>query len=114
MGRSVCSPFSPQDPAVSGHSVNVCGMTGPTCTHACLAMRGPSKQQPPSEGPSLPREEQISGPGARVLTLSLLPRWYHGAISRGDAENLLRLCKECSYLVRNSQTSKHDYSLSLK
>ncbi|NWS62916.1 SHB protein, partial [Chunga burmeisteri] len=40
--------------------------------------------------------------------------WYHGAISRADAENLLRLCKECSYLVRNSQTSKHDYSLSLK
>ncbi|XP_053909630.1 SH2 domain-containing adapter protein B isoform X3 [Cuculus canorus] len=39
--------------------------------------------------------------------------WYHGAISRTDAENLLRLCKECSYLVRNSQTSKHDYSLSL-
>lgn len=50
----------------------------------------------------------------KVLTLSLLPRWYHGAISRGEAENLLRLCKECSYLVRNSQTSKHDYSLSLK
>ncbi|XP_063996337.1 SH2 domain-containing adapter protein B [Pogoniulus pusillus] len=40
--------------------------------------------------------------------------WYHGAITRTDAENLLRLCKECSYLVRNSQTSKHDYSLSLK
>ncbi|XP_075067014.1 SH2 domain-containing adapter protein B [Mixophyes fleayi] len=40
--------------------------------------------------------------------------WYHGAISRTDAENMLRLCKECSYLVRNSQTSKHDYSLSLK
>lgn len=49
-----------------------------------------------------------------VLTPSLLRRWYHGAISRGDAENLLRLCKECSYLVRNSQTSRHDYSLSLK
>ncbi|XP_021547122.1 SH2 domain-containing adapter protein B isoform X2 [Neomonachus schauinslandi] len=49
--------------------------------------------------PAVPLEKQI---------------WYHGAISRGDAENLLRLCKECSYLVRNSQTSKHDYSLSLK
>ncbi|XP_025287741.1 SH2 domain-containing adapter protein B isoform X2 [Canis lupus baileyi] len=48
--------------------------------------------------PAVPLEKQI---------------WYHGAISRGDAENLLRLCKECSYLVRNSQTSKHDYSLSL-
>nr|XP_013800030.1 PREDICTED: SH2 domain-containing adapter protein B-like [Apteryx mantelli mantelli] len=40
--------------------------------------------------------------------------WYHGAISRMDAENLLRLCKECSYLVRNNQTNKYDYSLSLK
>ncbi|XP_015347615.1 SH2 domain-containing adapter protein B [Marmota marmota marmota] len=49
--------------------------------------------------PAVPLEKQI---------------WYHGAISRGDAENLLRLCKECSYLVRNSQTSKHDFSLSLK
>ncbi|EDL02394.1 mCG14152 [Mus musculus] len=49
--------------------------------------------------PTIPLEKQI---------------WYHGAISRSDAENLLRLCKECSYLVRNSQTSKHDYSLSLK
>ncbi|XP_029459344.1 SH2 domain-containing adapter protein B [Rhinatrema bivittatum] len=49
--------------------------------------------------PTVPLEKQI---------------WYHGAISRTDAENLLRLCKECSYLVRNSQTSKHDFSLSLK
>ncbi|XP_075787342.1 SH2 domain-containing adapter protein B isoform X2 [Pelodiscus sinensis] len=49
--------------------------------------------------PAVPLEKQI---------------WYHGAISRTDAETLLRLCKECSYLVRNSQTSKHDYSLSLK
>ncbi|XP_033972122.1 SH2 domain-containing adapter protein F-like isoform X3 [Trematomus bernacchii] len=40
--------------------------------------------------------------------------WYHGAISRTDAESLLRLCKEASYLVRNSETSKNDYSLSLK
>ncbi|XP_069480825.1 SH2 domain-containing adapter protein F isoform X1 [Ambystoma mexicanum] len=40
--------------------------------------------------------------------------WYHGAISRIDAENLLRLCREASYLVRNSETSKNDFSLSLK
>lgn len=40
--------------------------------------------------------------------------WYHGAISRTDAETLLRLCKEASYLVRNSETSKDDFSLSLK
>ncbi|XP_061602231.1 SH2 domain-containing adapter protein F isoform X2 [Cololabis saira] len=49
--------------------------------------------------PTMPLESQI---------------WYHGAISRTDAESLLRLCKEASYLVRNSETSKNDYSLSLK
>lgn len=49
--------------------------------------------------PSMPLESQI---------------WYHGAISRTDAESLLRLCKEASYLVRNSETSKNDFSLSLK
>uniref|UniRef100_UPI00358F59A1 SH2 domain-containing adapter protein F-like isoform X2 n=1 Tax=Myxine glutinosa TaxID=7769 RepID=UPI00358F59A1 len=49
--------------------------------------------------PNLPLESQV---------------WYHGAISRADAENLLRLCKESSYLVRNSETSKNEYSLSLK
>uniref|UniRef100_A0A286XJD6 Src homology 2 domain containing F n=1 Tax=Cavia porcellus TaxID=10141 RepID=A0A286XJD6_CAVPO len=49
--------------------------------------------------PALPLEDQV---------------WYHGAISRTDAENLLRLCKEASYLVRNSETSKNDFSLSLK
>ncbi|XP_055134947.1 SH2 domain-containing adapter protein F isoform X2 [Symphalangus syndactylus] len=49
--------------------------------------------------PALPLENQV---------------WYHGAISRTDAENLLRLCREASYLVRNSETSKNDFSLSLK
>lgn len=65
---------------------------------------------------SLPRQVRAMGiPSCWALTaLCPLHRWYHGAISRGDAENLLRLCKECSYLVRNSQTSKHDYSLSLR
>ncbi|KPP72333.1 SH2 domain-containing adapter protein D-like [Scleropages formosus] len=40
--------------------------------------------------------------------------WYHGALSRSEAEALLSLCKECSYLVRNSQTNRSDYSLSLR
>ncbi|KAJ8419035.1 hypothetical protein AAFF_G00005340 [Aldrovandia affinis] len=49
--------------------------------------------------PSLPLEKQV---------------WYHGALSRSEAEALLTLCKECSYLVRNSQTSRADFSLSLR
>nr|XP_025042998.1 SH2 domain-containing adapter protein F-like [Pelodiscus sinensis] len=54
-------------------------------------------------------------PGSTPEPASLSPdSWYHGAISRTDAETLLRLCKEASYLVRNSETSKNDFSLSLK
>ncbi|XP_076148083.1 SH2 domain-containing adapter protein F isoform X2 [Alosa pseudoharengus] len=57
-----------------------------------------------------------SNVGERIdPTMSLESQfWYHGAISRTDAESLLRLCKEASYLVRNSETSKNDFSLSLK
>ncbi|XP_077417350.1 SH2 domain-containing adapter protein F-like [Vanacampus margaritifer] len=40
--------------------------------------------------------------------------WYHGALSRSEAETLLTLCKESSYLVRNSQTCRNDFSLSLR
>ncbi|XP_052394293.1 SH2 domain-containing adapter protein F isoform X2 [Carassius gibelio] len=49
--------------------------------------------------PTLPLEKQV---------------WYHGALSRSEAESLLTLCKECSYLVRNSETSLLDFSLSLR
>ncbi|XP_015285253.1 PREDICTED: SH2 domain-containing adapter protein D [Gekko japonicus] len=49
--------------------------------------------------PSLPLEKQA---------------WFHGTISRAEAESLLTLCKEGSYLVRNSETSRNDYSLSLR
>ncbi|KAJ8277260.1 hypothetical protein GJAV_G00073210 [Gymnothorax javanicus] len=49
--------------------------------------------------PTLPLEKQV---------------WYHGALSRSDAEALLTLCKECSYLVRSSQSSHTDYTLSLR
>ncbi|XP_046679567.1 uncharacterized protein LOC124366973 isoform X2 [Homalodisca vitripennis] len=40
--------------------------------------------------------------------------WYHGAITRLEAENVLRHHDEGSYLVRNSESSRLDYSLSLK
>ncbi|KAG5672020.1 hypothetical protein PVAND_002182 [Polypedilum vanderplanki] len=40
--------------------------------------------------------------------------FYHGAITRIDAENILRQLNEGSFLVRNSESTKQDYSLSLK
>merc|ERR1719273_752725 len=40
--------------------------------------------------------------------------WYHGSITRHEAENALRLHEEGSFLVRNSDSSTNDYSLSVK
>lgn len=54
------------------------------------------------------------GPSRDAPFLSLVLSWYHGAISGTDAENVLRTCKEASYLVCDSETSKNDFSLSLK
>ncbi|XP_041791662.1 SH2 domain-containing adapter protein F isoform X2 [Chelmon rostratus] len=91
-----------------------------------------SRMSPTKEGKSRPLQRHSSGCLVNTKMTSLdhcssslgeridptMPLesqfWYHGAISRTDAESVLRLCKEASYLVRNSETSKNDYSLSLK
>ncbi|XP_047004808.1 SH2 domain-containing adapter protein B [Schistocerca americana] len=54
-------------------------------------------------------------PGSIDVSLPLERQgWYHGALSRVEAENVLRVLREGSYLVRNSESARHDYSLSLK
>ncbi|XP_063048523.1 SH2 domain-containing adapter protein F-like, partial [Engraulis encrasicolus] len=91
----------------------------------------PPRTSPPSSGPNTAttNRSQSSGPGAnrtqahspqllgeRVDPFLPLEQqvWYHGTLTRSDAESLLTLCKECSYLVRNSQSSRMDYSLSIR
>ena len=64
-------------------------------------------------------KKQVSSPqGATELVdanLSLEEQvWYHGQISRVAAEARLRPAPECSYLVRRSESTRHDYSLSIK
>ncbi|XP_015254954.1 PREDICTED: SH2 domain-containing adapter protein F-like isoform X1 [Cyprinodon variegatus] len=76
------------------------GSASTACDAATLRLVGDT---PPLLGervdPSLPLEKQV---------------WYHGALGRSEAESLLTLCKESSYLVRKSQSSQNDYSLSLR
>ncbi|XP_021014630.1 SH2 domain-containing adapter protein E [Mus caroli] len=56
------------------------------------------------------------GDGEKVdpsLALEKQP-WYHGSISRAEAENRLQPCKEAAYLVRNSESGNSKYSIALK
>lgn len=100
--------------ASSSSGIQECPNTGPTrrpalsldlheCGHKRLSLDFPPPPPiPPQPDPidtSLPLERQ---------------GWYHGAITRLEAENILRMNKEGSFLVRNSESTKQDYSLSLK
>ncbi|XP_015229168.1 PREDICTED: SH2 domain-containing adapter protein E-like [Cyprinodon variegatus] len=49
--------------------------------------------------PSLPLEKQS---------------WYHGYVTRQEAESQLQSCKEASFLVRNSESDNSKYSIALK
>jgi len=48
------------------------------------------------------------------MTCCCVCSWYHGSISRRNAEQLLRIRREGSYLVRTSESNKLDYSLSVR
>ncbi|CAI5690983.1 SH2 domain-containing adapter protein E [Oreochromis niloticus] len=52
-----------------------------------------------SVDPSLPLEKQS---------------WYHGCVTRQEAEFQLHSCKEASFLVRNSESDNSKYSIALK
>ncbi|XP_045640014.1 SH2 domain-containing adapter protein E, partial [Ursus americanus] len=49
----------------------------------------------------------------RALPLGRQP-WYHGAITRAEAESRLQPCREAGYLVRNSESGNSKYSIALK
>ncbi|XP_036371754.1 SH2 domain-containing adapter protein E-like [Megalops cyprinoides] len=65
----------------------------------------PSSPGPTSEAdsvkvdPTLPLEKQS---------------WYHGCVTRQEAESQLLSCKEASFLVRNSESGTSKYSIALK
>uniref|UniRef100_UPI003AAD0999 SH2 domain-containing adapter protein E-like n=1 Tax=Centroberyx gerrardi TaxID=166262 RepID=UPI003AAD0999 len=40
--------------------------------------------------------------------------WYHGCVSRQEAEFQLQSCREASFLVRNSESGTSKYSIALK
>lgn len=97
-------------------------------------VRGPDSAKPSSskgQGPSsrsnlnlnlnaanVPKRarKQVAAVGETADSVAPLEKqgWYHGCISRLEAEKVLKVLKEGSYLVRKSESSKQGFSLSLR
>ncbi|KAL0962545.1 hypothetical protein UPYG_G00341530 [Umbra pygmaea] len=72
----------------------------------------------PTLSPS-PSSQLGLGPEAEVCRVDpTLPldkqSWYHGCVTRQEAEFQLQSCKEASFLVRNSESGTSKYSIALK
>ncbi|KAM4690230.1 SH2 domain-containing adapter protein E [Rhinophrynus dorsalis] len=62
-------------------------------------LKQPQSEQGDKVDPSVPLEKQS---------------WYHGAVTRAEAESRLQSCREASYLLRNSESGNSKYSIALK
>uniref|UniRef100_A0A3B4XS01 SH2 domain-containing adapter protein E n=1 Tax=Seriola lalandi dorsalis TaxID=1841481 RepID=A0A3B4XS01_SERLL len=73
----------------------------------------PSKLSPPSPtSPGAP----LDGDAAKMDPSLPLEKqsWYHGSVSRQQAEAQLQRCREASFLVRDSESGTSKYSIALK
>ncbi|XP_052702510.1 SH2 domain-containing adapter protein B-like isoform X3 [Crassostrea angulata] len=75
----------------------------------------PPRRTSPQLSQSIPpsQSKSLAEPIDPKLPLDI-QKFYHGGITRKVAEDMLRVHKEGSYLVRRSETQKNVFSLSLK
>ncbi|XP_072284057.1 SH2 domain-containing adapter protein E [Pyxicephalus adspersus] len=62
-------------------------------------LKQPQAEQTDKVDPTVPLEKQS---------------WYHGSVTRAEAESRLQSCREASYLLRNSESGNSKYSIALK
>ncbi|KAM9737938.1 SH2 domain-containing adapter protein E-like [Menidia menidia] len=73
--------------------------SSPPTLHSSSSTGSSLDGEPCCVDPSLPLEKQS---------------WYHGCVTRQEAEFQLHSCKEASFLVRNSESDNSKYSIALK
>ncbi|XP_056300583.1 SH2 domain-containing adapter protein E [Pseudoliparis swirei] len=111
---SSSSPSFPSSPILKLSPLSPPSPSFPTLKLSPLSpSSSPNKLSPPSPtSPSAPLE----GEAAKVdPSLSLEKQsWYHGSVSRQQAEAQLQRCREASFLVRDSESGTSKYSIALK
>ncbi|XP_068592077.1 SH2 domain-containing adapter protein E [Cebidichthys violaceus] len=96
------SPLSPPSPSFPTLKLSP---LSPSSSPNKLSPPSPTSLSAPLDGeavkvdPSLPLEKQS---------------WYHGSVSRQQAEAQLQRCREASFLVRDSESGTSKYSIALK
>lgn len=96
------SPLTPSSPSFPTLKLSP---LSPSSTPNKLSPTSPTSPGAPLDGeatkvdPSLPLEKQS---------------WYHGSVSRQQAEAQLQRCREASFLVRDSESGTSKYSIALK
>lgn len=96
------SPHTPPSPSFPNLKISP---LSPSSSLNKLSPPSPTSPTAPLDGeaakvdPSLPLEKQS---------------WYHGSVSRQQAEAQLQRCREASFLVRDSESGTSKYSIALK
>uniref|UniRef100_A0A672QRD1 SH2 domain-containing adapter protein E n=1 Tax=Sinocyclocheilus grahami TaxID=75366 RepID=A0A672QRD1_SINGR len=79
-------------------------------TPKTLRPNPPSPTSPSSPSTTPDSETPIVDPTLPLEKQS----WYHGSVSRQEAESQLQHCREASFLVRDSESATSKYSIALK
>ncbi|XP_063172939.1 SH2 domain-containing adapter protein E [Candoia aspera] len=76
----------------------------------------PCRRSWPSKMVKSPAGIEPGTDGERVDSALVLEKqpWFHGSITRAEAESRLQLCPEAGYLVRTSEMGPSKYSIALK
>ncbi|TKS82079.1 SH2 domain-containing adapter protein E [Collichthys lucidus] len=111
------SPSSSSSPSFpSSPILKLSPLTPPSPSFPTLKLSpssSPNKLSPPS--PTSPNAP-LDGEAAKVDPSLPLEKqsWYHGSVSRQQAEAQLQRCREASFLVRDSESGTSKYSIALK
>ncbi|KAM3872940.1 SH2 domain-containing adapter protein E [Diretmus argenteus] len=111
---SSSSPSFPSSPILKLSPLSPPSPSFPTLKLSPLSSSSsPTKLSPPSPTSST---APLDGEPAKVDRTMPLEKqsWYHGSVSRQQAEAQLQRCREASFLVRDSESGTSKYSIALK